>query len=441
MPSYFTPTKFTENIRETPEGFLVCVGVPIARTGEMVYAADEVGLEPDEEGKVILSREEAEVFRPETMASFEGKPVTIGHPKDFVTPENWSWLAKGFLQNVRRGEGDQKNDLIADVCITDAVAINLVKAGLREVSCGYTADYNQEKEGTGTQSNIIGNHLALVEQGRAGASYAINDHKGKVKNMPKLKDAIKNLFKDKKAVTLDEVMKTVDEADKDDKKDDKKTDDGTDKTGATVWDAEAQKKAYDELVEMVKDMGTKIAKLGQPQDAKEDKVGTEVVSDDDTSLEGRLKVVETGLAKLLEMAASKDEDTFGTENTEDEDGDETEDDDFEETTMTGDSMSRAEILAPGIKKSKTLKADALKAAYKTEDGKAVIDSLTNGKPTFDSAEKVEHLFIAASEVLKAKRSADLVKTKQVRDSVVDEVKGEMTAEKINEINAKHYSRK
>ena len=49
---------------------------------------------------------------------------------------------------------------------------------MREVSCGYDADYEQTSPGKGKQSNIIGNHLALVDQGRAGHAYAIQDHKG-----------------------------------------------------------------------------------------------------------------------------------------------------------------------------------------------------------------------------------------------------------------------
>lgn len=462
MPAYFTPTRFSDNIRETPEGFLVCIGVPIARTGEMIYAAEEVELEPDEEGKVVITRDEAEVFRLETIASFEGKPVTIGHPREFVTPENWSWLAKGILQNVRRGEGEYKDSLLADVLVTDAMAINLVKAGLREVSCGYQADYDQDEDGKGKQSNIIGNHLALVEQGRAGSSYAINDHKGKVRNMPKLKERLKSLFGGKSQPTLDQVLKTIDENTfgsekkakdekmeeekkaKDEKAKEEKTDDATNKVGVTVWDAEAAKKMYDELAEMVKDIGEKISKLGQPQDSAEkiDKEGDKTVSGDapiEASLEDRLKVVETGLAKLLEMEAG--EEGYQTAATDEKDDEETEDDDFEETTMTGDEKSRIEILAPGHKPAKDFKSEALKAAYKTKEGKTVIDSLTGNKPTFDSAEKVDTLFIAASEVLKAKRTSDFSKTKEVKDSAVTDVREEMTAERMNELNKTFYAKK
>jgi hypothetical protein len=99
-------------------------------------------------------------------------------------------------------------------------------------------------------------------------------------------------------------------------------------------------------------------------------------------------------------------------------------------------------LAPGIKVTKDVKAQALKTAYATKEGKKVIDSLTGGKaPTFDSAEKVETLFIAASELLKVSRTGDLAKTKQTNDyaSAIDK-QGPVSAEKMNEINAQFYKR-
>ena len=65
--------------------------------------------------------------------------------------------------------------------IKESMTIKLVKAGLREVSCGYEAEYEQTGDGEGIQTNIVGNHIALVEQGRAGQSYAINDHKGAIR--------------------------------------------------------------------------------------------------------------------------------------------------------------------------------------------------------------------------------------------------------------------
>ena len=207
MAKFFTPSKLSENIRETPEGFLLCLGVPIARTGWQEYGPGETPLEIGDDGRVWIHREKDEVFKPQTIASFNAKSVTIKHPAEFVVPENWKELTVGVAQNIRKS--DEKDDegeemLIADLLITDEMAIGLVRHGLREVSCGYDAEYEQTDDGEGRQFNIVGNHIALVEQGRAGSAYAIKDHKGKVEELMTLKEMaekIKNLGK-----TVDEAV-------------------------------------------------------------------------------------------------------------------------------------------------------------------------------------------------------------------------------------------
>lgn len=433
---YYTPTRISENIHETPEGFLLCIGVAIARTGEMEYGQGETPLEAGKDGKVTITRLEGEVFRAETIASFEGKPVTILHPEDFVSPENWKELAKGIIQNVRRGAEDQKDDLIADLLITDSVAIALVKNGLREVSCGYEAEYTQTGEGRGTQSGIIGNHLALVEQGRAGSSYAINDHKGKgAKMSKKFSEKLKALF----AKTVDEAAKEMDEA-SEEKKPDEKAKDAS---------------AYDELVQMCKDLGEKVSALAgaKPMDAEkkpEEKPAEEKKADDaeapaaaSASLEERLKALELAVAKLSESESMEAGDEDEEESEDAKEDEEKEDSKDEMPEMTGDTRARIEILAPGLKPTKDAKAKALKVAFDTTEGKKVIESLTGGKaPTFDSAEKVDTLFIAASELLKAQRSGSLSKTKtQDFQSNLGLRDGAMTPERMNEINAKHFGLK
>lgn len=439
---YFTPTKISENITETPEGFLVCIGVPIARTGEMLYGETELPLEGDDKGRIVISRSEDEVFRPETMASFEGKPITITHPKDFVTPESWKHLAKGTMQNVRRGEGDLSDSLIADLLITDKDAINLVKNGLREVSCGYDADYTQVEEGRANQTNIVGNHLALVDKGRAGSTYAINDHQGKVTKMglKEIKSKVTTIF----ARAQDEAMKAVDEATEaavDDSAKQTRQDPSSGKP-ASATDA---MKAYDEMKAMVGDMSTKIGDLASKLAAMkvvsgDDKVEEkkEESKDDAPSMEDRMSKLEAAVSKLLEGATGDAE----KEDKEETDDEGCEDDDFEEGTMTGDTVSRIEILAPGLSsKTKDAKVVALKTAYATKEGKKAIEAFTGGKtPTYDAAQ-VETLFIGASELLKVTRTKELSGTKQgTRDSSAPSFDGGISAEKMNEINAKHYKR-
>lgn len=65
----------------TPEGFLLCEDVPVARTGEMLYGPGEVPVEPGPDGLIRISRTPDEVFRPETLASCIGKPVPGDIPR------------------------------------------------------------------------------------------------------------------------------------------------------------------------------------------------------------------------------------------------------------------------------------------------------------------------------------------------------------------------
>jgi hypothetical protein len=164
----------------TPEGFLICHDVPVARTGAMRYLAAEVDdpehpIAGDAEGIVVAERTPEEVFRTETIASFEGKPITIDHPDELVGPDNWGAVARGHMQNVRRGEGAQDDLLLADLLITHRDGIDAVRKGLREVSCGYEATYDQVTPGRAIQRGILGNHLALVARGRCGPRCAIGD--------------------------------------------------------------------------------------------------------------------------------------------------------------------------------------------------------------------------------------------------------------------------
>ncbi len=174
--NFYAPAQLGKTRRLTPEGYLLCEGVAIARTGSQVYGGHEIPLEPNADGTVIVSRPPEEVFREETIASFEGKSVTVEHPEDFVSPENWSQVSVGVVQNVRRGTGIEDDLLLADLLITAAGAITYANSDMPELSCGYAADYEQTEPGRAIQRNMIGNHVALVARGRAGPRCSIRDH-------------------------------------------------------------------------------------------------------------------------------------------------------------------------------------------------------------------------------------------------------------------------
>lgn len=196
---------------------MLCVGVPVARLGEMRYTADETG-----DGELIAVNTPEVLFSDETIASFEGKPVTVQHPdpaSEFfdVTPQNWKAVAVGTMGNARAGNGDDSEHLLADILITDAAAIDLVLGGLREVSLGYDAEHGEkDSNNRAVRKKIIGNHVALVDRGRAGSTVAIRDSKPEEKMADKktLGDWFKSLKKTIDEMPTDEVIEeTVEDAD------------------------------------------------------------------------------------------------------------------------------------------------------------------------------------------------------------------------------------
>ena len=441
---FYTTSKLSENIHETPEGFLVCTGVSIARTGDMIYGPGETPIDVGPDGKVFITRSSEEVFRPETIASFEGKAVTVSHPVEFVSPDNWTQLSKGVVQNVRRGTGEQESDLIADLLITVGNAIELIKNGLREVSCGYEAEYTQTGVGRGYQSKIIGNHLALVEEGRAGSSYAINDHKGKVSKM-KLSDRVKAIF----AKAQDEAMQVVDESAnvKVSGKESGFVSYDDFKSAMDKIDAFMGKGAKDASTQPTENQPAHIEAKDEPEESEEEKkkkardawidamMSKESEESKDAEEEGEESEdaeepgAEEGEGKNKEPKESEDEDMM--------------DDDFEESTMVGDTASRIEILAPGMKAvGKNPKLKALLAAYQTKDGKAAIDLFTDGKAPQGKEDKEVHaVFVGASEILKESRSKEFSRTKTHDDSLRASLNkpGHKTAEEINEIHSKYWA--
>lgn len=163
--------RISPHMTESPEGYLICHDVPIARTGLQEYLARELALDGDPERVINVDRRPEDVFEDAALASFEGKPVTDGHPSENVGPENYAAYQKGHVQNVRR-KGEY---IVADLYINDAGLADQVRNGVkREVSCGYLCDYVPDGAGY-RQTKIRGNHVAVVPRGRAGHEVAIQD--------------------------------------------------------------------------------------------------------------------------------------------------------------------------------------------------------------------------------------------------------------------------
>lgn len=170
--------KISKRIAKTPEGFLICQDVPISRTGYQEYLASEIMDNPVNGHKIIpVYRPAEEVFDFRSLASFEGKPVTNEHPEEDVTPDNYTNYACGHVQNVHPGDGKDSNKVLADLYITDPSLINSILNGKREISCGYYAEEKRDSSGKLCQTKIRGNHVAVVNSGRAGSKVCIRDRK------------------------------------------------------------------------------------------------------------------------------------------------------------------------------------------------------------------------------------------------------------------------
>lgn len=164
--------------RRTSEGYLA-VRAKSARIGVQDYLGREVdptGTKFKADDIVSVYRPEAEVMSERSVRSFLMKPITNDHPTEAVTAENHSRLSKGVVAKAMR-DGDH---LAFDLVFFDAATIADIDSGKRELSNGYSVDLSIEdgvtpdgKAYQAVQRNIIGNHVALVDRGRAGPDCAI----------------------------------------------------------------------------------------------------------------------------------------------------------------------------------------------------------------------------------------------------------------------------
>lgn len=115
-----------------------------------------------------------EVFKLDSMESFALVPVTDEHPPKMLTTRTVKKYAAGTTGENIRQDGDH---VAARLVITDDALIAKMKAGKREVSCGYACDIDNTPGVTpdgvrydAVQRNIRGNHLAVTTHGRVGSA-------------------------------------------------------------------------------------------------------------------------------------------------------------------------------------------------------------------------------------------------------------------------------
>lgn len=178
-----SPNKFIDN-----SGYLICNEAVLARTGKQQYLKSEIFPESGDDTIIEVDRKPEQVFSPQTLASFENKPLTVEHPDENVTPENYREYSVGFVRDVKKGRYNGQDVILGTLVVTDADTIEDIQNGIRtELSCGYDCDITDEPNPQ--QINIRGNHVALCEQGRAGIAKIIDTDKIHKKGENGMKDA------------------------------------------------------------------------------------------------------------------------------------------------------------------------------------------------------------------------------------------------------------
>ena len=176
----YDSARFKATIDEN--GFLVDTPV-VARLGVQVYYT--------EDGRTVREfRPAEEVFKDESLASYQGKPMTLDHV--FVNSENAKEVVVGSVTGKAEPLG---SSVVAPIVVYDNTAIQEAMAGnAKELSVGYSAildetpgwgdpitgEYVLKSDGDqfdapegwqefdAIQRDIKVNHLAMVYRGRAG---------------------------------------------------------------------------------------------------------------------------------------------------------------------------------------------------------------------------------------------------------------------------------
>lgn len=156
---------------------------PITKTGVFPYLGAQIGQQGlDAEKIYYVLRPAEELFKPETVESFNGIPITIEHAmlgsqdKGLTKPEDKG--IDGVTLESAHAQGDK---LLNNIRLFSEQIKDAVNSGKKELSAGYYCDFVPEsgdyhgQHYDFVQRNIFGNHIALVDKGRSGSEIRVMD--------------------------------------------------------------------------------------------------------------------------------------------------------------------------------------------------------------------------------------------------------------------------
>ena len=162
-----------DDVKLEPNGWLRA-SAALTRTGVFVYR--------NEDGSIRRElRPPQEVFRADLLSRYAGLPVTVGHPDQLLDASTTRTHQSGSVAGPPRRESDL---LVADLLVTDLAAIEQIQRGTRQISVGYDCMLDPTPgiwfgiPYDLVQRNIVPNHIAIVDCGRAGPTCALRLDQG-----------------------------------------------------------------------------------------------------------------------------------------------------------------------------------------------------------------------------------------------------------------------
>lgn len=167
---------------KTPQGFLICKDVTLAKPMVKEYYAGELGVVDGFEATDVIGiyTPSDVLFGQSVIDGFTASDVVMMHPKgNQLNSDNYKDHVIGTAKNVRADNGY----LVADLTIKDKWAIEAIEHDdIKQISLGYAAELDMTAGETETGQayhgqwvGMVADHVAIVPEGRCGDDCKIGD--------------------------------------------------------------------------------------------------------------------------------------------------------------------------------------------------------------------------------------------------------------------------
>lgn len=161
-------------------GFWLYKDNPVTKEGVFPYLGKQIHSDLEPNKIYYVYRPYSEIANPEFLESFNGMPLSDDHDMlgdGFMEYDNKP--ASGVIFDLKTDDTNKR--VLGNIKVFSESMKEKINAGKKELSLGYLCSYEERKgEFDGqkydfVQTNLRGNHIALVEKGRMGADVRVYD--------------------------------------------------------------------------------------------------------------------------------------------------------------------------------------------------------------------------------------------------------------------------